>query len=179
MIVGSIARRYAKALFDLAAEANQVDAWAQSLVSLKKAVESSPELAALLTSPVYTREQRQGLAGELARALGLAEAPRHLVLLLAERNRLASLPAIADTFGRLADEKLGRIRARVTSAVPLTEAEAAALAARLAAASKGQVIVERAVDPALLGGVVAQVGSFVYDGSLRSQLEDLRRTLQQ
>jgi F-type H+-transporting ATPase subunit delta len=177
MIVGSIARRYAKALFDLAVEADKVEAWAESLVALQKAVEDSPELHALLASPVYTREQRQGLALQLAAALGLEPAPTSLLGLLAERNRLGYLGGIADVFGRLADEKLGRVRARVTSAVPLAEGEVEALSARLAAAARAQVMVERVVDPALLGGVVAQVGSFVYDGSLRSQLEDLRKNL--
>lgn len=177
MIVGSIARRYAKALFDLAVEANRVEAWAQSLVALRQAVDASPELHDLLANPVYTKEQRQGLAAQLARALSLEAAPTNLLALLAERNRLAYLGGIAETFGRLADEKLGRVRAKVVSAVPLSEAEVQALSARLAAVAQAQVIVERAVDPALLGGVVAQVGSFVYDGSLRSQLDDLKKSL--
>jgi F-type H+-transporting ATPase subunit delta len=177
MIVGSIARRYAKALFGLAVEADKVDAWAQGLVALKKAVDGSPELREVLASPVYTREQRQGLAARLAKALELDREPASLLALLADRNRLAYLAGVAETFGRLADEKLGRVRARVASAVPLAEAQAAALAQRLAEASRAEVIVERVVDPSLLGGVVAQVGSLVYDGSLRSQLEDLRRAM--
>jgi F-type H+-transporting ATPase subunit delta len=76
-------------------------------------------------------------------------------------------------------EKLGRVRAKVTSAVPLDEAAARLLAEKIAGATKAQVVVERAVDPALIGGVVAQVGSLVYDGSVRTQLEQLRRTLKQ
>ena len=177
MIVGTIARRYAKALFDLAVEARKVEPWVESLVALQKTVDGSPELRAVLANPVYTKEQRQGIAAQLARSLGLDPEPTHLLALLADRNRLAYLGGIADVFGRLADEKLGRVRARVTSAVALLPAEAQALSDRLAAAARAQVILEAAVDPALLGGVVAQVGSFVYDGSLRSQLEDLRRTL--
>ena len=177
MIVGSIARRYAKALFDLAVEARKVEPWAASLVALQKTVDGSPELRAVLANPVYTKEQRQGIAAHLARSLALDPEPTHLLALLADRNRLGYLGGIADVFGRLADEKLGRVRARVTSAVALLPAEAQALSDRLAAAARAQVILEAAVDPALLGGVVAQVGSFVYDGSLRSQLEDLRRTL--
>jgi len=179
MIAGSIARRYAKALFDLAVEAGRVDAWAQSLTGLKQVVEGSPELKELLQSPVYTKEQRQGIATKLAQVLELEPQPASLLGLLAERNRLSSLPGVADTFSRLADEKMGRVRARVTSAVPLEEKAAAAIAERLAGGAGVQVIVERVVDPGLLGGVVAQVGSLVYDGSLASQLEDLRRTLKQ
>jgi len=179
MIVGSIARRYAKALFDLAVEAGRVEPWAEALVALQKAVASSPELRDLLENPVYPKEQRQAVAGQLARALALDPGPTHLLALLAERNRLAYLSGVADTFGQLADQTLGRVRARVTSAVPLVEAEAQALAQRLAAATGAQVLLERTVDPALLGGVVAQVGSLVYDGSLRAQLEALRRSMKQ
>jgi F-type H+-transporting ATPase subunit delta len=179
MIVGSIARRYAKALFDLAVEAGRVEAWAEGLSALQRAVASSPELRDLLENPVYAKEQRQAVAGKLAAALSLDPQPTHLLALLAERNRLAYLSGIADTFGQLADKKLGRVRARVTSAVPLADAEAQALSQKLAAATGAQVLLERAVDPALLGGVVAQVGSLVYDGSLRAQLEALRRSMKQ
>jgi len=179
MISGSISRRYAKALFLLAVEQDQVEPWAESLLALKKAVDGSPELRQVLQNPVYTREQRHGLAAGLARALGLGADPANLLALLADRNRLSYLAGVAETFGRLADEKLGRVRAKVTSAVPMEPAALAALEQKLAAATRAQVVLERAVDPALLGGVVAQVGSLVYDGSLRSQLEDLRRTLKQ
>ena len=82
-------------------------------------------------------------------------------------------------FGALADAKLGRLRARVVSAAPLDPAAAQHITDRLAAATRSQVILERAVDPELLGGVVAQVGRLTYDGSLRTQLEDLRRSLKQ
>jgi F-type H+-transporting ATPase subunit delta len=179
MIVGSIARRYAKALFDLAVEQNQVEPWSEGLLALRAAVDASPEVRQVLHNPVYTRDERQALASRLAQALGLRGDPANLLGLLADRNRLAYLSDIASTFGRLADEKLGLVRAKVTSTVPLAPAEVAALEQKLAAASGGRVVLERAVDPALLGGVVTQVGSLVYDGSLRAQLEDLRRTLKQ
>jgi len=71
------------------------------------------------------------------------------------------------------------VRARVTSAAPIDDDSANAMALRLAGATNARVIVEREVDPALLGGVVAQVGSLVYDGSVRTQLEDLRKQLKQ
>lgn len=177
MLLGSISRRYAKALLALAVEADRIDPWAQSLSALKKAADASPDLRDALANPVYTREQRQALAARVAKVLELDPEPASLVALLADRNRLGYLVGVADAYGRLADEKLGRLRAQVASAVPLSESEASALAQRLADATKAKVIVERAVDPSLLGGVVAQVGSLVYDGSLRSQLEELRRVM--
>jgi F-type H+-transporting ATPase subunit delta len=179
MIMGSIARRYAKALFGLAAERGRVEPWSDSLQALKQVIEGSPDLRDVLSNPVYSKEQRRAIVAQLAEALKLDPEPASLLYLLADRNRLGYLGAIVDTFRELADAHLGRIRAKVTSAVPLDAASAQQIADKLAGASKAKVILDRAVDPALLGGVVAQVGSLIYDGSVRTQLEDLRQSLKQ
>ncbi len=179
MIPGSIARRYAKALFSLAVEKGRIEPWTDSLLALGRAVDASPELREVLRNPAYPREDRAAVVSKLAGALQLDVEPASLLQLLGERNRLGGLPAIVTAFRELADTELGRLRAKVTSAVPLDDAAADAIAAKLSAATRKKVLVERAVDPAILGGVVAQVGSVVYDGSIRTQLEDLRRTLKQ
>jgi F-type H+-transporting ATPase subunit delta len=179
MITGSIARRYARAIFSLAVENGSVEAWNESLLALKKAVEASPELQDVLENPAYLREQRRAVVERLAASLQLAPEPTQLLFLLGDRNRLSSLRAVVAAYGELADEALGRVRARVTSAVPLDDASTAAVAQRLSASTGKKVLVERVVDPAILGGVVAQVGSLVYDGSLRAQLEALRKSLKQ
>jgi F-type H+-transporting ATPase subunit delta len=85
--------------------------------------------------------------------------------------------AVAEAYRDLADEKLGRMRATVTSAIALDQTVARSIEAKLAEATKREVVVDRKIDPAIMGGVVAQVGSIVYDGSLRTQLEELRRRL--
>ncbi len=177
MIMGSIARRYAKALFGLAAETGKVEAWSVSLLSLKQAVESSPDLRDVLSNPVYSKEQRRAIVEKLATGLSLDAEPSGLLLLLGDRNRLSYLSAIVDTFRDYADQHLGRIRAKVTSAVKLDDAAVQAMADRLSQATQAKVLLDRVVDPAILGGVVAQVGSIVYDGSVRTQLEDLRTQL--
>jgi len=179
MIMGSIARRYAKALFSLAVEKGRVEPWSESLQSLKEGVEGSPDLRDVLSNPVYSREQRRAIVEKLAAALRLESEPAHLLFLLGDRNRLGYLGAIVDTFRSLADAHLGRVRAKVTSAVPLDTSAAKAIADRLSQATQATVLLDHEVDPAILGGVVAQVGSLVYDGSLRTQLEDLRRQLKQ
>jgi F-type H+-transporting ATPase subunit delta len=179
MIPGSIARRYAKALFAIAAEKGRIEPWCDSLLALGGAIDASPELRDVLQNPAYTRDVRAAVVVRLAQALSLEAEPTSLLQLLGERNRLDGLSAIVLAFRELADVELGRVRARVTSAVALDDASVAAIAASLSAATRKQVLVERAIDPAILGGVVAQVGSVVYDGSLRTQLEDLRSTLKQ
>jgi F-type H+-transporting ATPase subunit delta len=177
MIVGSIARRYAKALFSLADEQGQVEQWSSGLEALGRALASSPELRETLSSPMFAKEQRRGVIAAVAATLELPDTVRSFLLLLADRDRLACLSAVVLDFRALADAHLGRIRARVTSAVPLAPEEARRIAERLARGGRTEVILEASVDPSLLGGVVAHVGSLVYDGSVRSQLEELRRTL--
>jgi F-type H+-transporting ATPase subunit delta len=177
MIMGSIARRYAKALFSLAVDTGRVEAWASSLLSLKVAVEGSPDLRDVLSNPMYSKEQRRAIVEKLAAGLSLDAEPRGLLLLLGDRNRLSYLSAVVDTFRDYADQHLGRVRAKVTSAVKLEDAAAQAMAEKMSQATKAKVLLDRVVDPAILGGVIAQVGSLVYDGSVRTQLEDLRKQL--
>jgi F-type H+-transporting ATPase subunit delta len=177
MIMGSIARRYAKALFGLAVESGRVEAWATSLQTLQQVVEGSPDLQDVLSNPVYSKEQRRAIVEKLASALSLDAQPRDLLFLLGDRNRLGYLDGIVLTFRDLADAHLGRLRATLTSAVRLEDAQAQAIADKLSQSTNAKVLLDRAVDPAILGGVVAQVGSLVYDGSVRTQLEDLRQQL--
>lgn len=177
MHTGPIARRYAKALFSLAVESGRVEGWAKSLEALRQAAETSPDLGDVLSNPVYSREQRRAIVEKLASALSLEAEPANLMFLLGERNRLAYLSAVVETFRDLADAHLGRIRAKVTSAVKLDDGAAQAIAEELSHKHGAKVLVERVVDPSLLGGVVAQVGSLVYDGSVRAQLETLRSQL--
>jgi F-type H+-transporting ATPase subunit delta len=151
MVTGSVARRYAKALFGLAVESGHVEQWGDALHTLGQVLDSTPELSDALASPAYGREQRRDLVRQLAATLSLDAEPANLLFLLGDRNRLGQLGGVIQAFTTLADGHLGRVRARVTSAT--------------------------AVDPAHVGGVVAQVGNLVYDGSVRTQLEDLRATL--
>ncbi len=92
-------------------------------------------------------------------------------------KRTGKIAEVLRAFGELADRELGRLRAKVTSAVALEDGAVEALSQRLSELTRQTVLLEQSVEPALLGGVVAQVGSVVYDGSVRTQLEDLRRSL--
>jgi F-type H+-transporting ATPase subunit delta len=174
---GSVARRYAKALFSLALESGRVEAWSEALASLGQVLREATELAETLGDPVHTREERREVVEKLVGALKLEREPANLLFLLADRNRLDRAVDVLRAFGELADAHLGRVRAHLTSAVPLDPGALEALAGKLSDLTRATVLVEGAVEPALLGGVVAQVGSLVYDGSVQTQLEDLRRSL--
>jgi len=100
-----------------------------------------------------------------------------MITLLAERDRLAVIPDLADVFAARLLEAQNIVQAEVSSAAPLTDASRAALADALARATGKSVTMTERVDPALVGGVVARVGTFVYDGSVSRQLERLRDRL--
>lgn len=178
MVNVSIARRYARALLDVAAEAQRTDAVAEQLSSFVTAFEGSRELSDVLLNPAYTRTQRSQVVEAIMKAMGTVEpALANTLRLLVERNRLTYLPDIARVYRDMADARAGRARGVVTSAAPLAPAALEELAKNLQQLTQRNVVLETRVDPSLLGGVSAQVGSVLYDGSVRTQLEQMRREL--
>jgi F-type H+-transporting ATPase subunit delta len=176
----SISRRYARALLSVASEANRVDAVAQQLSALAAVLSQSPELADVVQNPAYTRQQREGVVEALLGVVGGVEpALANGLKLLNDRNRLGYLPDIARLFRDMADAKAGRVRGQVTTAVRLPDEALAKLQAQLTALTRMDVVLQARVDPSIIGGVSAQVGGTLYDGTLRSQLEDMRRQLKQ
>ncbi len=138
MIMGSIARRYAKALFSLAVEMRRVEPWSESLQSLNEAIEGSPDLRDVLSNPVYSREQRRAIVEKLAAALRLDSEPANLLFLLGDRNRLGYLRRDRGHLPRARRRRTSAASARkVTSAVPLDAAAAQAIADRLSQATQG------------------------------------------
>ncbi|WNG61757.1 ATP synthase F1 subunit delta [Archangium gephyra] len=180
MVNVSIARRYARALLDVATEAGRADAVSEQLTTLSSAVGQNRELADVLFNPAYTREQRTRVVESLLKALGQVEPVlANSIRLLVDRNRLGYLPDIARLYRDMVDAQAGRVRGHVTSAVPLSNDTVQSLAGTLKQLTQRNVVLEARVDPSVLGGVAAQVGSTLYDGTLRTQLEQLRRELKQ
>lgn len=180
MVNVSIARRYARALLDVAVEAKRTDAIADQLSAFVKAFEQSRELSDVLLNPAYSRTQRSQVVEALMPLVGNVEpALANTLRLLVDRNRLIYLPDIARSFRDMADAQAGRVRGVVTSATPLTPDAMDQLRKNLQQLTQRDVILESRQDPTLLGGVSAQVGSVLYDGSVRTQLEQMRRELKQ
>ena len=180
MVNVSIARRYARALLDVATEAGRADAVSEQLSTFSGSIAQSRELADVLFNPAYSREQRTRVVEALIKALGQMEPVlANTLRLLVDRNRLGYLPDIARLYRDMADAHAGRVRGQVTSAVPLSADTLQSLAGNLKTLTQRNVVLEAKVDPAVLGGVAAQVGSTLYDGTLRTQLEQMRRELKQ
>lgn len=173
----SVARRYARALLSIGVEDGQYEPYAAQLSRVAQAFEASPELRDLWLNPSNDRERRMAAVEQLVGPLELSGIVANLLRLLVERERIGSLPDIVRAYQALVDEKVGRAQAIVTSATPLTPELSGSLAAALAQLTNKQIVLETRVDPKLIGGVVAQVGGTVLDGSLKTQLEQLRRTL--
>jgi F-type H+-transporting ATPase subunit delta len=171
------ARRYAKALFLLAREGGAAETVGRELDTIAALVGDEGELRLVLTRPWIKPADRRGIAASVAERAGAGKVLRDFVGLLGERGRIDHLPEIVAAYRGLLDEELGRARAQVRSAVPLTDGERRGLTERLGRALGKQIILEERVDRTLLGGFVAQVGSLVLDGSLDAQLGRMRERL--
>lgn len=173
MISGSLARRYAKAIFEIGSAQSTLDKLGGDVRSFAKAMADSAELTAALTSPVIRRSDRKKLIEALLEKMGAQPMTRNLVNLMADGERLGTLPAVARELDRMIEAKAGRIGAEVVSAKPLDPSQLSQITAALEKLSGKKVTIAKREDPELLGGVVAKVGDTVYDGSLRTQLRNL------
>ena len=171
---GSIARRYARALFEIGVAQGTFEAFGAELGELGAMYGSSLELRQTLENPVFKLDQRRAVLGKLLPSVAPSREVQSFALLLLERRRLVALPAIARAYAEMVDAKLGRVRASVTSAQPLDATTRAQVQAALEKRTGKKVVLTVGVDPSLIGGVVARVGDLVLDGSLRTRLATLQ-----
>jgi F-type H+-transporting ATPase subunit delta len=172
------ASRYAKALLDVLYPA-KAEAGREQLLQFLSVLSQQPDARHLLENPTVSAERRKDLVQRIGDTLVLDVPVRNFLGLLIDRNRLDLLDEITSTYGALLDDKLGIVRARVTSALDLDSRQRDEVAARLQALTGKKVRMEVFVDPSLIGGLVAQVGSTIYDGSIRQQLQSFRNNLTQ
>jgi F-type H+-transporting ATPase subunit delta len=173
-VAAGLAGRYALALYDLADEAKQLDAVAADLARLKTMIDESDDLRRLMSSPLVSRVQQAKAMDELVAQAGVNELTRRFVRVVASNRRLFGLRAIIDVFNRMLADRRGELTAEVTSAKPLTQAQADAVNAALRGAVGRKVSMDLKVDPKLLGGLKVKVGSRLVDASLASKLQRLQ-----
>lgn len=177
MQAGSLARRYARALIDLAVAANAVDKIGAELRGLAAAFKAAPELGEVLGNASFAKAKRGAIVDALLTRLAAQPLTKTFCKLLLDNERLAVIPAISRELDAMIEARAGRVAAEVVSAAPLTPSQLQQLTATLEKLSGKKVVLAKREDPELLGGVVAKVGDVVYDGSLRTQLRVLRDQL--
>jgi F-type H+-transporting ATPase subunit delta len=173
-VATAAARRYAKAVFELAEQERQVEEWGRRLNSIRESF-SDPEVAAVLTNPTIATDQRMALVSEAPHVFD-PEAT-NLAKLLVESNRVRDIGAIEDEFQRLADDAAGRVRATVTTAVELTAKDRDRVEVELSKRLGKEIRMKLVVDPRILGGLKLQYGDRLVDASVSTRLQQLRRRL--
>jgi F-type H+-transporting ATPase subunit delta len=170
----SAARRYADAVFEIAQSEGRLDEWERDL-TLLAGILSGPQVLAWLSNPSVPATDKDALI-----ETGLAstsEEARNLGRILVTRGRGDLAQAILDAYRARLDRVRGIAHATVTTAVPLSEQEQAAINQRLAEMTGQQVKMDVAVDPSIIGGIVVRMGDKLIDGSTRARLQDLKRRL--
>jgi F-type H+-transporting ATPase subunit delta len=174
----SVARRYAAALFDVSSRAGVVDRAGRDLGDVRDLLVSHDELRRVFETPAVPAARKRAIVDALVTASSdLSGEVARLLELLADRDRLMLLPAIAESYEARANAARRVVPADVVTAVPLSDDRQAALARALGRATGGEVTLSARVDPSIIGGVVARVGSVVFDGSVTRQIERLRERL--
>jgi F-type H+-transporting ATPase subunit delta len=171
------ARRYARALFALAREVDRVEPVRRELDQIAALLAQSSELRRVLLTPLHPTAERKAVLHEIGRRVGQSGEVGHFLSFLIDQRRLVDFASIHEEYGRLADEASGRTTAKVIAASELGEERAERLRRALTRRTGREVQLDVEVDPSLLGGVIAKVGDLVFDGSLRSQLRQLRGNL--
>lgn len=178
MTTRTSATRYARALLDVLQKESTAEQGARDLAVVMTLLEQVPELQRAFTNPVIPAARKRAVVQELLPKLAVSAPVGKLLLMLAERDRLALLPDLAAVYQERLEELQQIVRAEVTTAEPLAPERVSALQQRLARATGRTVKVTTKVDPAIIGGLKAQIGSTVYDGTIATQLDTFRQKLE-
>jgi F-type H+-transporting ATPase subunit delta len=169
------AKRYAQAAFEIAAQSGDFAAWRSALGRIA-AFMSETDPARLLENSRVAFETKHQLVN--AALNDLPPLPLNLAHLLVNKGRTSLAPQIGEQFNSLVEERQGIARALVTTAVPLSDVERGSLATRLQQSTGGQVQIQTRVEPAIIGGLIVQIGDKLFDGSTRARLAALKESLE-
>ena len=170
------ANRYATALID-ALYPSHAEAGLQQLQQFFALLTEQPDSRRFLENPALAGARRSRLLNEVSAAFGFDRRVSNFINILTARNRLPILEKIIEEYQRLLDKRMGIVRAQVTSARTLNPTQQEDLMRKFEQITGKQVRMDVSVDPSLIGGVVAQVGSTIYDGSVRQQLKAFKTRL--
>jgi F-type H+-transporting ATPase subunit delta len=172
-----LATRYARALLGALRESGAEQQTDEFLSALADSVKTNAELRRFLLDPTASSNAKKAVLDQIAAGHGVHDRVKTFLGMLAQNGRLAALPAIAELFHSEREAAQGQVSATLTTASPLSPELRVRATGALEKLSGRKVNLTVAIDPSLLGGAIAQVGSMVYDGSLKTQLARLRRTM--
>ena len=173
------AGRYASALFELASEAKLAAKIEADMAGLSELLAGSDELSAALKSPLVDAGAKSGVIAALADKAGFQEMTKNALMVAAENGRAGEFAFIASAYAQMAAESRGVVSADVTTATKLAAKEIDALKASLKRALGRDIDVRTHENPDILGGLIVQVGSRMYDSSLRTKLDGLRTAMKE
>jgi F-type H+-transporting ATPase subunit delta len=175
--VSALTRRYAKALVELGVEQKAVDTYGDELAAVKDVLSREELLRQLLDSPTLDLGKKVAMLADLCKLLEVSEGMCKFLGLLLDKGRIGCLAQIEANYRDLADELNGIVSAEITSATPLDDAQQQAIASSLEQQTGKQVAVSVAVDPALIGGLKAEIAGRLFDGSVKTQLKRIEESL--
>jgi F-type H+-transporting ATPase subunit delta len=173
----AIARRYAKALLLIGKEDNQVDTYRQELDDFNALIEKEGALRQAINNPLYNAEGRKKVLGSVLEKLALSQVMKSFLTLLFDKGRFGYLSSINDFYQKLADELEGIARASLVSATELSSETVDKIRSTLSDRTGKDIILEVEQDPGLIGGIVTRIGDLVLDGSIKTQLLNMRESL--
>ena len=179
-MASAAANRYARALVDLVVAPGSSLRPEEAVAQLRAAAQmiaNSAELRTALLTPAIQNSRKRAVIAKLLEGAGASTLIRNFLFVIIDHRRVGAIDEIVDAFELLLDERMGFVRAEVSSAAPLDERRHAGLESELARLTGKRMRLRFNVDPSLIGGVTARIGSTVYDGSVRGQLETMRRLL--
>jgi F-type H+-transporting ATPase subunit delta len=178
-ISSGIAARYATAIFEIALESDALADLESGVDDLSAALDESADLRALISSPLYSRDEQKAAILAVADKMGLMPGLRNALGLMAEKRRLFVLPALVRELRERIARHKGEVTADVVSARPLSDEQSKKLAETLRARVGKDVKINAAVDEDLIGGLVVKVGSLMIDTSVRARLDALQNAMKE
>ena len=176
----AVASRYARALADLVFDTRRSidpEGVAAELAAFEADLAESADLRSVLLSPAVSPVRKRAVVARLVERAGISRLVRNFICVLIDHRRIAILPEIRQAFHELVNERLGLVEVRIEVARELSQEQRAKVEQRLTRISDRKVRPKFATDEQLIGGMVARIGSKIYDGSVRGQLQALRRRL--
>ncbi len=178
-MISGVARRYASSLFELAKDANSIDAVGAELDQFEALINESADLRRLVVSPIFSADEQSRAMTAIVDKAGLKGLTGNFLKVVARNRRLFALPGIVRSYREIAAAHRGEVAAEVTTAHALTAAQETDLRAALKDVTGKDVALNVTVDPSILGGLIVKVGSRQIDTSLRTKLSSLKLALKE